>query len=188
VDSLVAGAERDTSVHHRRLWLEALGNSGHRKSLGVALRSMRYPEAGIRASAVHALRFVDDSAALSALLIALGDPAPAVRMETARSLGLRQPLAEVTRVALAAYRRESVDANRAALLRLAWSGRALSPDVEPAVREAASYDSSEPVRRAARALLSPERPPRQQSPALPLPKGGATSADEGLGRSRRSNQ
>lgn len=160
VDSLVAGAERDTSVRGRLLWLQALGNTGHRNSLGVALQAIRAPDATLRAAAARALRFVDDTAALSALLTALADPEPAVRLEAARSLRLRQPSTEVARDALAAYRRESAEANRIALLELVWAGRSVLPDAAGAVREAANHDPSEGVRRAALALVRPQTPPR----------------------------
>jgi hypothetical protein len=157
-ESLVAGfvgrLEASDADLGRRHWLMVLGNAGARSSLIAIARHLSDPEASTRATAVGALRWIDDARVQPLLLRALArDPDESVRVAAARTIAFRPPEPEGARALRSAFRSDPRDQARVALAEVLWELRVHDPRAEAIVRQAARDDPSEPVRRACAKLV-----------------------------------
>jgi HEAT repeat protein len=149
---LVRREEHATTVEQRRTLLEALGNAGVPETLSVACRYLDHADAGLRGSAVFALRFVQDARVEESIGRMLADPSARVRDAAAEALTYRATAESVAWLEKAA-RHADEGVRRRALRHFAGQVRS-DPQALRVVRAIAGEDASPELRAEARAAIA----------------------------------
>ena len=151
---LDANLKSSRTVSANRVALLALGNTGDKAVFGAALPYLASPDSTIRSAAITALRWVPDARAPTLIAKALVvDRSPEVRDAAARALGYVAPNKTTVAALRGALRGDAEAQVRESALESLWQARTAFPAVIADIREAATKDHAEEVRKAAKALL-----------------------------------
>lgn len=145
------------SLAERTNWIGALGNAGAPESLPILLGLLKDPDATIRASAAHSLRFMDPAQALQAMEIAMReDKSITVRhalLHAARTMGPEKMEAFVTKVLM--YDESEHVRLGAAYCVAFWAIKA--PGLRRTLADALAREKSPKVQESLRNYLEPGR-------------------------------
>lgn len=155
VDRFTQELKRASSPEMTKHLLLALGNAGSSRALPEISELATSSSPDLRATALHALRFIDSPQAETLLVKALrSDPDSSVRLAAANALGYRN----MTETSFKAQKEIfSKDANvtvRLKVLENLWKAEQAFPEVRRLVKKAASEDPSEDIRKAARNIMT----------------------------------
>jgi HEAT repeat protein len=144
-----AGSE--SKSHH---FLLVLGNAGAPEALPAIQRFLGDHDAGVRAAAVGALRFIesDQTEALITQVLA-SDSEPEVRAEAVRDLGYRSVTGGAFQAAAEALRSDKSASVRLASLTMLWQCRQRFPQAISLVENTAKNDPDDRLRKRANELL-----------------------------------
>lgn len=155
VDRFIGELKHSSSPNMTKQLLLALGNAGSARALPEISQLTTSPSPDLRATALHALRFIDSAQAETILIKALSsDEDSSVRLAAANALGYK----EMTDASLKAHKQIFLkDSNvtvRLKVLENLWKAHKAFPEIRNLVKKAASEDSSEEVRKAAKNMLT----------------------------------
>ena len=137
----------------RKRTLLALGTTASAQALPTLSRFLDDPAPELRTAAVAALQWFEAGAADELLLKVLSaDPEPAVRYESAVTLGERSMTPANFQTQRKVFQTDKDDSVRLAVLSNLWRAREVFPEVLPLVKRAGSNDPSPEVRRMAKSL------------------------------------
>jgi hypothetical protein len=155
----IAGKLRVTSnKEEARLGLMALGNAGSARALPALARFSSDRSPMLRASAVAALRWIEDPVVDARLIRGLlSDRDATVRQEAAGALGFREPTKATIAAQQRAFRTDRVESVRLAILANLGRAQGEFPEIRKLIQTAATGDASANVRKAAAALVTPSR-------------------------------
>jgi hypothetical protein len=158
VDEIVGKLRSTTNKEEARLRLMALGNAGSARALPTLTRYSSDRSALLRATAVAALRWIEDPGVDAKLTRALlSDPDATVRQEAAGALGFRKPTAATVAAQQRAFRSDRVEGVRLAILANLGRAQAEFPEIRKLIQTAAAQDASANVRKAAASLVTLSR-------------------------------
>jgi hypothetical protein len=155
VDWVVSEINSSTSEDHTRLFLLVLGNAGSIRALPTITRFVADPSPAVRSTAVLALRWIQSSKADLLLTETLSsDPDPAVRLEATFALSFREPTPTTFQVQKRAFLGDQAVMVRLAALENLWNVHKSFPEVRRLVKQSATNDPSEEVRKAAAEIMA----------------------------------
>ncbi|MBL8323399.1 MAG: HEAT repeat domain-containing protein [Rubrivivax sp.] len=137
----------------RRQWLRVLGNTGAPAALPILAARLTDAEAETRATAVNALRWIDEPAVETRLAVVLEkDVSDDVRIAAARTLAARATGPGMT-LLTKTFQRNASERVRVAVAELLWQERQQYPNADAAVRRAARADPMPDVRAVCQRLV-----------------------------------
>jgi len=154
VDRFIQELKSSSSPEMTKQLLLALGNAGSSRALEAISNFATSPSPDIRATALHALRFIDSVQAETLIIKGLlFDPDRKVRLAAANALGYR----EMTEISFKAQKdvflKDSDVEVRLKILENLWKAQQNFPEVRQLIKKTASEDSSEEVRKAAKNIM-----------------------------------
>ncbi len=153
VDRFIDELKRSSSPPVTKQLLLALGNAGSSRALPEISQWLIRPEADLRATALHALRFIDSAEAEALLIKALSsDENIPVRLAAANALGFRQMTEASFKAQKQVFLKDPDATVRVKVLENLWKAHRAFPEVRDLVKKA-SQDSSEDVREAAKSII-----------------------------------
>ncbi|MEM7556247.1 MAG: HEAT repeat domain-containing protein, partial [Cyanobacteria bacterium P01_A01_bin.84] len=154
VERFVKALETTKSEQQIRQYLLVLGNAGSPKSLKAIASLTKAKQPKIRATALLALRWIDDKQAETLLTDALiKDTDDGVRLEAAVALGFRKMSPHSFQTQKQAFTSDRSIKVRLSLLKNLWEVRTSFPEVNQIVTQTAQNDVSPDVRKAATNLI-----------------------------------
>ena len=155
VDRFIEKLKRSSSPELTKQLLLALGNAGSSRALPEISRLAASSLPDIRATALHALRFIDSPEAEALLINTLSsDHDNSVRVAAANSLGYREMTEVSFKVQKQIFLRDSSVTVRMKVLENLWKAEKAFQEVRSLVKKAASEDPSEDVRKTAKNIMS----------------------------------
>ncbi len=153
VESALSRLEHADSVPLKSRYLLCLGNTGSLKAFPALKTWIAASDSELRASAIYALRWIEDPEVDRLLLAALAsDPAPEARSKAIEAFKFREGGGKVELALKQSVVGDASPRVRLAALGSLWDLRSNFPDVLPAV-EAACNDPDEDVRNLAESML-----------------------------------
>jgi len=155
VEWAVSEINSSTSEDRTRLFLLVLGNAGSIQALPTITRFVADPSSAVRSTAVLALRWIESSKTDALLTKALSsDPDPAVRLEATFALSFREPTPTTFQAQKRAFLGDEAVMVRLAALENLWNVHKSFPEVRRIVKQSATNDPSEEVRKAAAEIMA----------------------------------
>ena len=155
VELFIKQIESSPSFEVTRQMLLALGNSGSTNAYSTISRFMTDSSPALRAAAAGALRWVASDQIDALLTRSLtSDPEASVRLESAVALGFREMTEGTFGAQKQAFLTDKNDKVRLALLSNLWKVHQAFPEVRKLVKEAATKDASQNVRKAAGDIMA----------------------------------
>lgn len=155
VDRFIEELKHSSSPEMKKQLLLALGNAGSPRALPVISDFATSSSSGLRATALHAMRFIDSQEAEKLLINALrSDQDNSVRLSAASSLGYRKMTPTSFPIQRQIFLKDSDVNLRLKVLENLWKAHEAFPEVRILVKKAASDDPSEGVRKAAKNIMS----------------------------------
>jgi len=155
VDLFIKKLESSPSVEVTKQMLLALGNAGSTNAFATISQFMNDSSPALRAAAAAALRWVASDQTDALLTRALAsDPEASVRLEAAVAFGFRKMTERTFRAQKQAFLTDKNDKVRLGLLRNLWKVHQAFPEVRKLVKEAATKDASQDIRKAAADILA----------------------------------
>jgi HEAT repeat protein len=155
VNSLIKQIESSSSADTTRQLLLALGNAGSSNAYSTIAKFATDPSPALRAAAASALRWIVSDGADEQLIKALTSDAEAsVRLEAAAALGFRQMTDATFAAEKLAFSTDKDEKVRLALLSNLWKAHQAFPEVRKLIKDAATNDASQDVRKAAADIVA----------------------------------
>jgi HEAT repeats len=147
------GSSSDPNVSWRLL--SAIGNAGSTEAIPTIKKFLNDPSPDLRGGAAYALRWIDSDEAddlLSATLVS--DSEASVRLEALSALSYRDMNAKILDAQKRAFLSDKAENVRFAALKNLWEARAAYTEVVGVVKQAATTDASEVIRKAASDMIA----------------------------------
>ncbi len=155
VDRFIEELRRSSSSEIKKQLLLAIGNSGSARALKEISKLAKDPLPDLRATALHALRFIDSPEAEKLLLDAvISDNNGSVRVAAANALGYREMTEASFNTQKQVFLKDSNVSVRLKVLENLWKSHKAFPEIRNLVKKAASEDPSEDVRKAAKNIIA----------------------------------
>ncbi|MFL6277755.1 MAG: HEAT repeat domain-containing protein [Blastocatellia bacterium] len=154
VEEVIKRIDASASEEATRQMLFVLGNAGVPQALPALTRFAASPSPALRAAAVMALRFIAGDQTNGLLIHALADPEETVKVEAAAALGFREMNAGLFKAQKQAFERDQSVNVRQALLNNLWKAHETFPEARQLVKQAATGDRSEDIRKAAADIMA----------------------------------
>ncbi|APR82433.1 Phycocyanin alpha-subunit phycocyanobilin lyase [Minicystis rosea] len=153
LETLIEGLEQAKSPDEKRVYLEALGNSGDADALSAITPYLTSDELELRTVATFALRFIPGDAVNQLILAATKDGEIAVRSAAVNTVRFR-PLAPLRAAIDGLLRHDPSESVRLAIISALNLKRAEDASVDTSIRWALDNDPSEKVRKLAKQVLA----------------------------------
>jgi len=153
LETLVEGLAQATTRDEKRVYLEALGNTGDEGALPAIAPYLTSADVQLRAVATFALRFIEGDSVDQAIVAATRDPEVAVRTAAVGTVRFR-PVGPLRAALDAMLRMDLSESVRLAIVSALNLKRAEDASVETSIKWALDNDPSDKVRKLAKQVLA----------------------------------